>query len=62
MRLVPLVKRRRSWSATAAKSSTLAAWVIGMSTSSTKPSSELVTMNALAGQSVPQLAQGLGSG
>ena len=33
-----------------------------MSTAPTKPGSELGSMKALAGQSVPQVAHGLGSG
>ena len=62
IRLLPFTKRRSNCSATAAKRSKLVAWSTGMSTAPTKPGSELGSMKALAGQSVPQVAQGLGSG
>ena len=62
IRLLPPTKRPKRRTATPTNTATLSACVIGMSTASTKPGSELGSMNALGGQSVPQLAQGLGVG
>ena len=62
IRLVPFFRRRTSCTATPARTATLSVWVKGRRTASTKPGSELGTINALGGQSVPQLAHGFGVG